>query len=258
MANPDVKEYRFLFNRDNFKNILDSLKDLSKIHPMIKMKMDESHVLFYSRAGAKSATDSAIHAFKSFVFPVEDFVIADEYKQLDFIFLNGPNFVHNAEMFLNRDSDVSGKFLYKEKDRVASMIYLSDGRLNFNYITGDYKQIKDISRTEIDTKMNPAYANFSIDMTNDQYMELKKLTTKNKSETLSVKIKNGRLEFFDNRWSLHICDVVADDDILSFNNKYFKSINPSDIIRINFFDQFLLIKDNNINLLIGLELSEFK
>lgn len=259
MKDKDIKDYKFIFNRANLETIVDTLKDLSKINPMIKMKMDDEFVLFYSRAGAKVSTDSAIHAFKSFVFPITDFIIADEYRTLDFIILNGPNFVSNLEMYLDKTDDVAGKLTYKDKDKVASMLYMTDNKLSFNFVTGDYKQIKDISKGEIDTKMDPDNANYSFTMNKDQFAEVKKLTTKNKAETISIRIKKGKLEFFDKRWSLHICDVpTAADDTISFNNKYLKSIAAGADVIVHVFDQFLLVKDGNANLLIGIELSELK
>lgn len=253
----DIKEFVFTFNRTNLESIIDALKDLSKIDPMIKMKLDKDEVLFYSKAGV----DSTIHALKSFQFPVRDFITVedDEYINIDFIFLNGPNFVKNIELFLAKDDEINGKLVFKEKDKIANMFYITDGKLKFNFITGDYRQIKDITKGDIENKMNPDNANFSFVIDNEQFTQIKKLTALNKAETISMRVKKGKLEFFDKRWSSHICDLpTVVDEVWAFNNKYLKSITPSDEIRIHMFDQFLLFKEENIALMIGLELSELK
>lgn len=252
MASTDIKEIKFSFNRDNYETILDCLKDLAKINTMIKIKFDKNHVLFYARAG----TDNAISAFKSFLYPIADFIIMDEYFVMDFIILNGLNFVKNLELFVKGDDEIQGKLLYKEKDKVASMFYLSNGKLNFNFVTGDYTQIKDITKEQVEQKMDPSLANFSFTMTDDQFNQIKKLVSLNKSEDISIRIKKNKLEFFDKRWTLKICDIDQPDEIWSFGNKYLKSIEATNEIVINMFDQFLLIKDNNISLMIGLELSD--
>ncbi len=248
-----MEEYTFEFNTTYLKDIIAVLKDLTRIDQMIKIKIDHEHVLFYSKAG----TGNNIHAFKSFLFPVENFIIADEPIIIDFIILNAVNFVKNLELFLNKTGSVMGKFQYKEKDKIASVLYITDGKLKFNFVTGDYRQIKDIPKSEIETKMDPSLANFSFTMNNEQFTEIKKLSALNKSETISLRVKKGKLEFYDKRWSNHVFDLptVADEN-WSFANKYLKSITPSDDIVIHMFDQFLLFKENNIALMIGLELSE--
>lgn len=251
----NIINYTFEFNKLYLKDIINTLKDLSKISPMIKMKIDHDNILFYSKAGI----DNNIHALKSFIFPTKDLIIADEPIIIDFIILNGPNFVKNLELFLTKDTNVIGKLTFKEKEKIANMLYISDGKLKFNFITGDYRQIKDITKLDIENKMNPSIANFNFILTNEQFTDIKKLINLNKSEIISLRVKNGKLEFFDTRWSLHICDLpTIDDESWSFTNKYLKSITPADEIKIHMFDQFLLFKENNIALMIGLELSNIK
>lgn len=249
----DIKDFKFEFNRQHLERVIDALKDLSKIDPMIKMKMDQDDVLFYSKAGK----DTTIHALKSFKFPIQDFIIADEYIIIDFILLNGPNFVKNLELFLPKDKNVMGKLSYKEKDKIASMFYVTDGKLKMSFVTGDYRQIKDLTKGDIENKMNPENANFNFVISGEEFAEVKKLTALNKSETISLRAKSGKLEFFDARWSSRICDLpnVA-DNTWTFANKYLKAITPGDEIKIHMFDHFLLFKEDNIALMIGLELSE--
>jgi hypothetical protein len=251
----DIKEFTFEFNRTHLQDIIDALKDLSKIDPMIKMKLDKDDVLFYSKAGK----DNNIHALKSFRFPIADFITADEYIVIDFILLNGPNFVKNLELFLPKATPIMCKLQFKEKDKIASMMYVTDGKLKFNFVTGDYRQIKDLSKGDIENKMNPDNANFNFTLTNEQFTEIKKLIGLNKAETISLRVKKGKLEFFDKRWSSHIADLpTVADETWAFTNKYLKSITPSDEIKIHMFDQFLLFKEDNISLMIGLELSELR
>ena len=251
----ELKEFLFEFNTANLKDIVSVLKDLARIDQTIKIKFDKDNVLFYSKAGK----DNSIHAFKSFLYPIEDFIIADEYIVMDFIIINGVNFVKNLELFINKEIEVKGKLQYKEKDKVASMMHITDGKLKLNFISGDYRQIKDISKQDIENKMNPDHANFTFTMCGDDFTEIKKLTALNKAETISLRVKKGKLEFFDKRWSVYIQDLpTVDDEIWSFNNKYLKSINGSTEINIHMFDQFLLFKEDNVALMIGLELSDFK
>jgi hypothetical protein len=257
MAKITQEEWQFQFNTKYFKEILDCIIDLSKLNPMVKIKLDSETALFYSRAG----TDNTIPAFKSFSYPINNFIIAEEYKNIDFIILNGSNFVKNSLLLINKDNEIHGKFIYNEKQRVASQLYTTNGNLKLNFVSGDYTQIKDITKEQIETRMDPANSNFSFIVTGSQFKEIKKLVTLNKSETIGLKAKNNKLEFYDKRWSINLGKTEADDEIWTFNNKYLKSISPDeetgDII-INMFDQFLLIKEGNTHLMIGLELSDLK
>lgn len=254
MSSTNLQSYEFEFVRKNFEEILKCIADLSRINPMIKIKMDEEDVLFYSRAG----NDMTIPAFKSFLYPLDKFITTAEPKILDFIVLNGSNFVKNNLLFLDKDNAINGKLLHHNNAKVAAQMLLSNGKLNFNFISGDYTQIKDITKQQIEERMDPSLSNFSFTLDGDTFNEIKKLVNLNKSEVINIRVKNGKLEFYDKRWSLKVADVTVDDDMWTFNNKYLKSIDPSEEIKINMFDQFLLIKDNNVNLMIGLELSSLK
>lgn len=256
-------EFKFQFNGQYLKEILDCVADLAKINPMVKIKLDPETALFYSRAG----TDHTIPAFKSFSYPLTNFIKTDEdITQMDFIVLNGGNFVKNC-LLMEKSPEVHGKLLYNEKAKVASSLYVTNGSLTLNFVSGDYTQIKDITKEQIETRMDPALANFCFTVTGEQFKEIKKLVTLNKSETIGLRAKNGKLEFYDKRWSVKVGAVKmsdgteVQDEIWTFNNKYLKSISPDETtgdININMFDQFLLIKEGNTHLMIGLELTDLK
>ncbi len=252
-----LQEWKFKFNKTKYNEIMDCIIDLYKINPMIKVKLDGETALFYSRAG----TDATIPAFKSFTYDITDFIEADEYKTMDFIILNGSNFVKNALLLNKKDLDINGKFLYNEKAKVASQIYISNDKLNLNFISGDYTQIKDITKEQIEARMNPEDSNFNFTVTGEQFKEIKKLVQLNKSEVINLRAKKNKIQFYDKRWSLDVAVVKTEDEIWTFNNKYLKSISPDEEtgdIKIHMFDQFLLIKEGNTHLLIGLELSDLK
>lgn len=257
MASNNLNEWKFSFNIKNFSEIMSCINDLYKINPMIKCKLDSETALFYSRAG----TNETIPAFKSFTYDIKDFITADEYLNLDFIVLNGSNFVKNCLLLDKKDVEIGGKFLYNDKAKVASQLYLSNGKLNLNFISGDYTQIKDITKEQIETRMDPSLCNFSFDVTGEQFKEIKKLVQLNKSEIINLRTKKGKIQFYDKRWSIDVGHADVDDEIWTFNNKYLKSISSDEEtgdIKIHMFDQFLLIKESNTHLLIGLELSDLK
>lgn len=254
MIKSTLEKYQFNINRTKFLEILKAVQDLSKINPMVKIKMDKSSVLFYTRAG----NDVTIPAFKSFEYPIEDWALSEDLQQMDFIILNASNWVKNCQHLLSIDNDISCQLQFHSNSKVAQMMYITNGKLTLNFVSGDYTQIKDITKEQIQERMDPALSNFKFTMTAEQFTEIKKLSALNKSEIISLRAKKGKLEFFDKRWQVFIEPTTINDDVWTFNNKYLKSIESQDQITINMFDHFLLIKEKNTNLLIGLELNNIK
>lgn len=238
-------------NDISLSSILMTIYELSKIDDMIKIKIDNTDVLFYSKSGS----GNNIIAFKSFIYPIQEFIISDENIELDFIITNSRNFVENMKLLTSKDGDIVGQFTYTDKSKLANQLLVSNGKLKFNFITGDYRIIKDITKNEIEMKMDPTLCEYHFNIPKDEFEEIKKLTRLNKSETVNIKVKNNKLSFYDKNWSNYICDVDSQDGMWTFGNKYFKTITGISDITIYMFDQFLLFKEDNITFMIGLELS---
>lgn len=247
-----MKNYKFIFNKDILKDVVAALKDLAKIDTMIKIKFDEEHILFYSKAG----TMHSIKAFKSFMYNTDELITTKQPFIIDFIILNGKNFVDNLAIMLNKDTDVACKISYDEGSKNANMMEISNGSMKFKFVSGDYTQIKDLSKQEIATKMNPSLSNFDFSIDKDTFTDVKKLSKLNKSEIINFKVKDNQIYFFDKKWELVVDDVDYENGTYTFNNKYIQSINMADQININVFEHFILIKDGFVTLLIGLELSD--
>lgn len=247
-------EHTFIFNNDNFEMFLKRITDLGKIHTMVKVKMDSEHILLYARGG----DNNTIPAFKSIMFPIDDIMTASDYPNLDFIILNSGNFVKNSMFYVDKGLDIAGKFNIVSGYPIASQLFMTNKKLNVNFVSGDYTQIKDITKQQIEDKMDPALANFSFDIPSDTLNEVRKLAVLNDTETINIKVKKNKLSFYDKRWSMEICDVNHHDENFVFNKKYLKSIEMGNTITCNMFDTFMLFKENNINLMIGFELSDIK
>lgn len=244
-----MKKIEFDINIDNFKNILDILKDLTKIDDVIKIKFDKDEVLFYSRNGI----GQNIHAFKSFILPLNDFIITDNIPNIDFVIINAKKFVSNLTIFTNKEN-IKGIIKYDEDTNIAETFTLFEDKLKINFISGDYKIIKDITKYDIRSKMDPQLSNFSFNLEYSVLNEIKKLTRLNASETTNLEVKDGTVYFTEPRWKYDIDNINTDDCFYSFQSKYLKSINIDGVITVNVFDHFLLFKEDDVVLMIGFEL----
>lgn len=248
-----LQEYKFKFKEDNFPIVIDALEELCKLNnlnPMIKIKMDDEHVLFYIKDGI----GQHVAAMKTILFKVDDIIETDDdYLTIDYIILNGVNFLKNLKMLKSNNC----KLAYRENDRIGSMLYISDDKIDFSFVSGDYTMLKDVTKEQIKMKMNPDLAEFSFGISKDLFTEVKKLSALNKNEVANFKIKDNKLYFFDKNWKYKVCDVKAPDNIYTFKAKYLKCIKAEsdNDIQIHVFEQFILIKEDNVNLLIGLEIN---
>lgn len=248
-----MQKFNFIFKNDKLKELVKSLKDLYKINSLIKMKMDSEHILFYTKKGK----GQNILAFKSFLFNTTDLIEATDVPNLDFIILNGKNFYDNLSIMVKDDKTVAGKLEYNDGSKIANIFHISDGKLKLKFITGDYRQIKDITKEEIETRMDPELSEFNFKVDKADFNELKKLTRLNKSEIINLKSKNNKLSFYDKNWSMDV-DVLEsdiDDEVWTFDNSHFRTISAEEDLYLSMFDTFVLFKENNVTLLIGLELS---
>jgi hypothetical protein len=245
------KDFKFKLNVNNLKNLIDILKDLSRIDQVVKMKIDSEEVLFYSRKGV----GHNIHAFKSFILPIDKFLECHgDAHELDFIITNCKSFISNLSIFLKKD-EINCKLKYNEGQITADTLTLNDGALKLNFISGDYREIKDISKYDIRTKMDVSLANFSFDLEFSKLEEIQKLSKLNNSEVTNIVVNDGKIIFSEPRWKygITVLDNV-EDRTYTFQSKYLKSITNKKDVVVYVFDQFLLLSENDITLMIGFEL----
>lgn len=249
-----MEKINFIFKNDKLKELTRCLKDLYAINSLIKMKVDNEDILFYTKKGK----GQNILAFKSFLFKTEDLIeVNQELPNLDFIIHNGKNFYDNLSIMTMGDKTVAGKFEFNEGSKIINIFHISDGKLKFKFITGNYRDIKDISKTEIENRMDPSLALFDFKVNKEDFNELKRIIRLNKSEIINLKSKNNKLSFYDNNWTMDVDTINQDidDEKWTFDNSHFRSISPEEDLYLYMFDTFILFKENNITLLIGLELS---
>jgi len=202
-----MKKFAFTLNLEYLNDFINILKDLSRIDQTVKMKLDSDEILFYSRKGV----GLNIHAFKSYIIPTEKlFITTEDIPNLDFIIINCKKFISNLSIYLTKDK-VKGTLQYNEGNINAHIMSLNDGRLKLKFITGDYRDIKDISKYDIRTKMDPELANTKFTLTFDQLTEIQKLSKLNNSEITTIKIKDTKLYFTEPTWTYGICELDEED-----------------------------------------------
>jgi hypothetical protein len=112
---------------------------------------------------------------------------------------------------------------------------------------------------KIKNTLNKNNIDFKFILDKNLYLKIKKMASivpDSENEILTFTINKNVLSIGESFWDLKICDLEHEDLTITFPKKYFKSITfTDDNVDVFIFDTFLLIDNQNTNLLIALELS---
>lgn len=257
-----TKELTFKISPENLLKIINVLKELSSIDEKALFKFDKKHILIYSLVGV----GKGINAFKSFIFDTHDIFDIDDFDEtIDFIAGDTKAIYRNLQIMLDLQTNVSGKIYYDEiGDKFFSdrMFFKTDSKLKLNFYGTDPMAFNtSISVNDIKKLTNIEHSNFNFDLTNKDYVNIKRLASSGKDvEVFYVNTFEKDSKYYisigESAWDLTISEIDYDESrTISFPKKYFKSITMNEFAKVYVFDRFLLIKTEGSELLISTEIS---
>lgn len=250
----EIEKLTFELNPDIISTFQSDLNNLAKVSDELKLKIYEDEVMIYAKAGPKRT----VHAFKSYIYDKSDFMIneSDIDMKADFIIINSRNFARCLDIVTKKDNPIGIKIEQYKEEQVAHRLYVTDNKINLDFLGGNYLEIRDFDIDEVRDNMNINLADFSFELNKEDYEEIKKLASLNKNDVVNFRIRKGNIEFFDTRWKIKVGEVDDYEDMeWTFDIKYFKTINHSENLNIYVFNQSLLIKQENEIYMIALQLS---
>jgi len=248
---------------ESLNNFLEKIKDLTKLDNSIIMNFTQNDVLLFSVVGKNLDN---VHAFKSHTIPTSTLFSSNKNQienDLVYIISDGKKFVTSMVVFYkymksqNIEDELEFKLFFNEEFCERLLIKNSKSKEE----TPGAKPNTHTHRLGIDNVdevMNTDLADFSFELTKDDFSYIKSKTVIEKeNDILYININNNRLSIGENRWDHNICDIEHDDLTISFPKKYFKCINyeKEDKMKIYVTDTMLLIIGDDTNLLITVELS---
>jgi hypothetical protein len=245
------------FNKDNFSDFVSKLQDLSQIEDVIKLKIDSDKILMYSVL----SNEASILALKNFtVNTIEYIENFNKEETYDFIITSAVKFVKNLKFF-NSDIPIKLDLVSKKDSDDDSILHVrsaqfSNGKLKISCIGGEQFKIKDISSEVIESRLNPKMAKWSFKMSKEDFSSVKKLSSiNNEDRILNISVLNGKVYLNEvSKWELEVDEVDIKNEQLTFIKKYLSNINDNnDYINFSIFPSFILIKDNNSNLMLSFE-----
>lgn len=251
-----ANKVKFKLSSSSINLFIDKLEDLSKIDDTIKLKIDSEHILLYSMLGG-----SVLLAFKNYLVNTIDILDNNDFDyKIDLIIPNCKKFVKNLQ-FLRDNDNVSFEIQYKESPDddelyLARAFQLVSGKFKVNWLAGEHYEVRDIDKNSLSQRLNLSNKKWSFKISNSDFNDIKKLSNINSERVLNISIIEGVVNVSEKAaWELEI-DKIEDDrnSNLILNKRFLGCINDkSNDVDIHIFDTFMLIKDDESNLMLSFE-----
>jgi hypothetical protein len=245
------------FNQKNFTDFVGKIKDLTNIEDIVKLKIEQDKILMYSML----SNDASVLALKSYLVNTSDYILNfDKEETFDFIITGASKFVKNLAFF-NSDTPIKVDINFKalpDDDNIMHVrsAQFSNGKLKISTIGGEEHKIRDINSTTLGNKLNIKNSKWSFKMTKEDFADVKKLCSiNNEDRILNINVSNGKVSMNEStKWELEIDEIEPRNTNLIFGKKYLSNINADkDYINFSIFETFILVKDDNSNLMISFE-----
>lgn len=261
---PKINELSFIIKKNNLSQLIEVLKDLSKLNDKILMKIDPENTLIYSLIG----DSNSVSAFKNFVFKTHDLFsnIGDFDVTINYIIRSAKQMFRTLQIISSFDMDVNATIFY---DTIAAGVY-SDrinikvgSKLRHNFYGDDPTKMNTrITVENIKQIANVENALFDFELSGDDFDKIKKLASPDDVVNifyLSVHNNddNNSVSVGEGTWDITVAETEYRRPIsLAFPKKYFKTINMvNGVAKIYVFDNMILVVTENSNLLISIEVT---
>ena len=252
-----ASKVKFKINSDKFVDFISKLDDLTKIEDTIKLKIDNDNILMYSMM----SSGQTMLAFKNYLVDTRDYLeYGDDLEySVDIIIANAKKFVKNLNFI--KDSDkITFEITYKESpddDTIMNgrSLQVVGGKLKVNWIAGEHYEMRDINKGALAQRLNLKGRKWNFNIKKSEFSDIRKLSSINSERIINIGVLNGKVTLSERAsWELEIESI--DDDrsaSLMLNKKFLACINEMDNIEFSIFETFMLVKDDNSNLMLSFE-----
>ena len=247
---------KFVVKSDKFSELIEKLSDLTNIDDTIKLKIDQDHILMYSTLGG-----NVMLAFKNYLIKTSDFL--DSKDELEFcydvILPNSKKLVKNLNFIKDSEKitlELNCKQSPDDDDIMnARSIQLVGGKLKVNWLAGERYEVKDINKTILKQRLDLKNRKWFFKLSNSEFSDVKKLSSINSDKIINITVNSGQVILSENAaWELEIGKIEDRNANLIFNKRFLNCINSDDgEIEFSMFDTFILIKEDNTNLMLSYE-----
>lgn len=247
---------KLLIKPDKFQDFIDKLSDLTSIDNTVRLKIDNDNILLYSTLGG-----NVMIAFKNFLMETSDYfhVKEDLEYSYDIIIANCNKFVKNLE-FLKEQTKITMTISCKESQddpnvMCARSLQVSGGKLKVNWLAAERYEMRDINKAVLYQRLDLKNRKWSFFITKEDFSDVKKLSNINSDKIVNVNIIDGKVILSEKAaWELEVGETEKRTSEFILNKRFFKCIDSNrDEIEFSMFDNFILIKDQQSNLMLSYE-----
>ncbi len=251
-----ANKIKFKVNPDKISDFIDKISDLTKISDTVKLKIDNDNILMYSMIGS-----NVILAFKNYVIKTREYLEYEDDMEysLDIVIANSGKFVKNLT-FLKTSDKVTMEVSYKastddETVMNARSVQIVGGKLKINWVGGEQYELKDITKPQLDQRLDLKNRKWAFTISKADFGDVKKLSSINADRLISINIMSGKVILSETAaWELEVDQLDKDrNSNLILNKKFLSCIDESQDVEFNIFDNFMLIKGSNSNLMLSFE-----
>jgi hypothetical protein len=250
-----ANKIKFTVISDKFEDFINKLSDLTTIDDTIKLKIDNDNILMYSMLGG-----NVMLAFKNYLIDKSDYLKSDELEfTYDVIIANSKKFVKNLG-FIKSSDKITIELNCKESPEDETImntrsIQVVGGKLKVNWLAGERYEMKDINKTVLSQRLDTKNRKWSFKLENQDFLDVKKLSSINSDKIINISVQSGKVVLSEtSAWELEIGEIEDRNANLIFNKRFLNCINDSlNSIEFSMFETFILIKDENSNLMLSYE-----
>lgn len=245
------------FNKTNFSDFVGKIKDLTNIEDTVKLKIEQDKILMYSML----SNDVSVLALKSYLLKTSDYIENfDKEETYDFIITSAAKFVKNL-VFFNSENPVKVELVSKPLPEDENTLHVraaqfSNGKLKISCIGGEMHKIRDINSVTLESRLNIKNSKWGFKISKEDFADVKKLCSiNNEDKILNINVADGKVTMSETaKWELDIDTIGSRNTNLIFGKKYLSNVNAEqDYINFSIFETFILVKDDNSNLMLSFE-----
>lgn len=239
---------------NKLKELIEIFKDLSDIKEHIRVKVKDGLMVLY----AIDDQNGQVLAFKFFKKNVLDFFDHD-LNHLDFSLLNLKKFTKQLALYESYNLPLVWTFECEDgtdlnsSKRMVKSLEVKNAKLKTFLIAGEPYIIRQLEIDTIFDKVDLKYRRFGFEVALSDFQQILKLLSLNTTnETLEIVMNGVDIVFREHGWELQVGETNLKESLL-IKKKHFSNFSPTDVVTVDMFDHYVVLRGSDNDLLISTE-----
>lgn len=251
-----MKSINFKASKEEFHKFLYIIEELNKISDTHKIKWEGDNVFIYSLMGDGEGQHQKIDVLKIFIFKRDEIFPEFTEEKLTWIIIKTKNWLKQVKFLRDDDEDID--ICINIVDEKVYSVQLKTSILQINTIAGD-DVIKDVPMSFVKERMNPKYADWTFNATEDfvkRVKKLNKLDTNN--EIISLNSIDGDVVLREEAlWDLKITpNGTVPKSTWLMKKEHFERITlDEEGVVFGVFESYISVKEKDSTMLFTLSLT---